>query len=237
MPEAMLITGNELITRAELAMVPTPASTPTHQTIPHVEVVEAVVNTLGLRKLAVVAEQHTVDRSGLKYWGTLDLEAMGEGMRFSIGIRNSHDRSMSLALIAGYRVMVCQNGCFSGDFLPVMRKHTKNMNLIESVTLGVDSIQRGWEPLVKQVRGWQERQLSDAAAKLLIYEAFVEGAMEIPKHLAYPVHQAYFNPPYPDFAPRNMWSLQNSFTQAVKALDPIPRFRTQAAIGHFFEAR
>lgn len=92
------------------------------------------VNTLGLRKLAVLAEQHTVDKSGLKYWGTLDLEAMGEGMRFSIGIRTSHDRTTSLALIAGYRVMVCQNGCFSGDFLPVMRKHNENMNLIEAVT-------------------------------------------------------------------------------------------------------
>lgn len=118
-----------------------------------------------------------------------------------------------------------------------MRKHTKNMNLIDAVTLGIDRIQRGWEPLIAQAKTWQDRQLSDAAAKLFIYEAFIEGGLDIPKHLARPVHDAYFNPPYPDFAPRNLWSLANAFTHAAKLLEPIPQFRTQASIGQFFEAR
>ena len=32
-----------------------------------------------------------------------------EGCRFSIGLRNSHEKSMRLALTCGYRVFVCSN--------------------------------------------------------------------------------------------------------------------------------
>jgi hypothetical protein len=39
--------------------------------------------------------------------------------RFSIGIRNSHDKSIRLGLTAGLRVFVCSNMAFSGDFTPV----------------------------------------------------------------------------------------------------------------------
>jgi hypothetical protein len=38
--------------------------------------------------------------------------------RFSIGIRNSHDKSLRLGLTAGLRVFVCSNMAFSGEFSP-----------------------------------------------------------------------------------------------------------------------
>jgi hypothetical protein len=55
----------------------------------------------------------------MKMFGVLDLETQMEGCRFSIGIRNSHDKSIRLGLTAGLRVFVCSNMAFSGDFTPV----------------------------------------------------------------------------------------------------------------------
>ena len=66
-----------------------------------------------------------------------------EGCRFSIGIRNSHDKSLRLGLTAGLRVFVCSNMAFSGEFTPVLAKHTKSFNLIDTLAVGVDRIQRG----------------------------------------------------------------------------------------------
>jgi hypothetical protein len=74
-------------------------------------------------------------------------------------------------------------------------------------------------------------------AKLIIYQAFIESDLEVPKHLARPVHDRYFNPAHEDFAPRTMWSLSNAFTSAFKELDPIPQFRATAKLGPFLEAR
>ena len=70
----------------------------------------------------------------------------------------------------------------------------------------------------RQVETWRASRIEDEAAKLVIYRAFVEGDLEVPKHLARRVHDLYFNPTIEEFAPRTLWSLENSFTSAIIAL-------------------
>jgi len=79
--------------------------------------------------------------------------------------------------------------------------------------------------------------LTDVTAKVVIYEAFVEGRLEAPKHLARTVHGLYFEPKYEEFRPRTIWSLSNAFTSAFKELEPIPQFKAAAKLGEFLEAR
>jgi hypothetical protein len=71
--------------------------------------------------------------------------------------------------------------------------------------------------------------------KVVIYEAFVEGRLEAPKHLAPTVHDLYFEPKYEEFRPRTIWSLSNAFTSAFKELDPVPQFKATAKLGEFLE--
>ena len=107
------------IPREALALVPTPPSTATHRPIPHHEVVQALIETLGFRHIGVVQDEYAVSPDDMKIFGVLDLETEIQGCRFAIGIRNSHDKTMRLALTCGYRVFVCSNMAFSGDFTPV----------------------------------------------------------------------------------------------------------------------
>ena len=74
-------------------------------------------------------------------------------------------------------------------------------------------------------------------AKVVIYEAFVEGKLEAPKHLARAVHDLYFEPTYEEFQPRTIWSLSNAFTSSFKELEPIPQFRATAKLEEFLESR
>jgi hypothetical protein len=82
----------------------------------------------------------------------------------------------------------------------------------------------------QQVETWRQSQLSDITAKLLIYRAFIESDLEVPKHLAKPVHDLYFSPQHEEFQPRTMWSLSNAFTSAFKELEPIPQFKATAKL-------
>jgi hypothetical protein len=70
---------------------------------------------------------------------------------------------------------------------------------------------------------------------MIIYRAFIESDLEVPKHLAKPVHDLYFSPKYEEFQPRTMWSLSNAFTSAFKQLEPIPQFRATAKLAGFLE--
>jgi len=87
----------------------------------------------------------------------------------------------------------------------------------------------------KQVEAWKGTRLPDETAKLVVYRAFVEGELDVPKHLARRVHDLYFNPHIEEFAPRTTWSLSNAFTSAFKELDPIPQFKATAKLGPFLE--
>ena len=168
-------------------------------------------------------------------FGVLDLDTGMHGCRFSIGIRNAHDKSMRLAMTVGYRVFVCENMAFSGDFQPVLAKHSKHFSLQNALSIGVDQMQRNFDGMRKQVEAWRESQLSDVAAKLIIYRAFIESDLEVPKHLARPVHDLYFTPQHEEFQPRTLWSLSNAFTSAFKELEPIPQFKATAKLAGFLE--
>src|SRR5437879_11179683 len=93
-----------------------------------------------------------------------------------------------------YRFLVCDNMSFHGDFTPVLAKHSKNFSLVDAGSIGEDRMQRNFEPLAGHIELVRNTPLTDAAAKLIIYEAFVEGSLEVPRHLARAVHENYFQP-------------------------------------------
>src|SRR4029077_8406727 len=70
-----------------------------------------------------------------------------------------------------------------GVFTPVLAKHSKSLSLIDCISVGVDRMQRNFEPMRKQEEAWQRSELTDVSAKVVIYEAFVEGKLEAPKPL------------------------------------------------------
>jgi len=115
----------------------------------------------------------------------------------------------------------------------VLAKHSKSFSLLDSIAVGVDRMQRNFEPMRKQVKAWQRTDLVDVTAKMLIYEAFIAGSLDAPRHLARRVHDLYFEPKYEEFRPRTIWSLSNAFTSAFKELDPIPQFKATAKLGQF----
>jgi hypothetical protein len=104
----------------------------------------------------------------------------------------------------------------SGVFTPVLAKHSKSFSLIDCISVGVGRMQRNFEHMRKQVETWQRSELTDVMAKVVIYEAFIEGRLKAPRHLARSVHDLYFEPKYEEFRPRTIWSLSNAFTSAFQ---------------------
>lgn len=225
--------GTELVGRQDLLLLPTPEPSDTHKPIPHAALVQAVIETLGFRRLNVIQDQYAVSQDGMRMFGVLALDIEENGVRVSIGLRNSHDKSFALGITIGYRVFVCDNLAFHGDFQTVTRKHSKNLVLNDVLAIAIDRMQRNFAPMLNQVNAWKGYELPDASAKLIIYRAFIEEGLEVPKHLADDVHSHYFDPQYDEFRPRTMWSLSNAFTSAFKELDPIPRLRAAARLAPF----
>lgn len=226
--------GSRKVTREELKTIEVPEATKTHQPLSHYEIVEVLNEALSFRNLSVVKDEYAVSADGMKMFGIMDLNYGFTDCRFSIGVRNANDKSMRLALTAGYRVFVCDNMAFSGDFTPLLHKHTKNLELRDSISIAVDRIHRGFRPLEARIRDMQEYWLTDNDARILIYGAFIDkGIKGIPKVLMPVVHDQYFQQQKEEFSPRTLWSLSNAFTSAFKDLGPIKQFEVTAKLGTF----
>lgn len=234
--DATLIThkGARKVTRQELLEVQTPPPTETFKPVPHATVVSELETALAFRHIRIVRDEYAVSPDGMRLFGLLELDAEHEGVRFAIGLRNANDKSMRLGMVAGYRVFVCDNMALSGDFKPLLAKHSKHFNLVDSLSMGVDRIQRGFGPLQAAIDFKRNCNLSDELARSIIYRAFLE--KRFPLKLLKVVHREFFvAPSHAEFRQQTVWSLENAFTTSFKELKPDKQYEMTAKLGTFLQ--
>src|ERR1044071_8079538 len=122
--------GASKVDREFLKTLPLPEATRTHQPIPHIEIVEALIEALSFRHINVVRDEYAVTPNGMRCFGLIQLEYGFEEVQFAIGFRNSNDKSLRLAMTVGYKVFICDNLSFKGGFTPILAKHPTTLTLI-----------------------------------------------------------------------------------------------------------
>jgi len=221
--------GTVKVDRNFLGTLGLPEETDTFKPIAHSVLVDAVEESLSYRRIRIEKSEFAVSKDGMKMFGLLEVNHEFDGIRFAIGLRNANDKSMRLGMVAGYRVFVCDNMAFAGDFQPMLAKHSKNLDLIESVSMGFDRIQRNWEPLKQAIAVKKQTRLQESDAKMFIYDAFTRG--KFPVSLFKSVHNDYFGKDE-----RTVWGLENSFTESFKKLLPISQYEQTARFGKLLSA-
>lgn len=99
---------------------------------------------MSFRHISIERDEYAVPRDGMKMFGLLETQCRLRGHLLRHCLRNvTNDKSKHVRLIAGYRVFIYDNMGPSGDFKPMLTKHSKNFDLTEALSIGVDRIQRG----------------------------------------------------------------------------------------------
>ena len=228
----MACKGTTRITRQELSLVPTPPATDTFKPIAHHVLIDEMERSLSFRHISITSADLAVSQDGMKLFALLVLNADHEGVKFAIGLRNANDRSMRVGMVAGYQVTVCSNMMFKGDFNPMLAKHSKHLNLIESISTGIDRIQRQWDPLRDAIEFKRNYTLNEQEAQSVIYRAFM--TQKFPTKLMRTVHTEYFvKPSFEEFQPPTVFSLENAFTTSFKQLAPQQQYTATARLGKF----
>ena len=101
-----------------------PPATCTHVPIPHADVVEALIQSLGYRNIEVVKDEYALTPDFMRMFGIMTVNVEHSGVRLALGIRNSHDKTFSLGITVGFKVFVCDNLMFNGDFQGCSRRST-----------------------------------------------------------------------------------------------------------------
>lgn len=101
--------------------------------------------------------------------------------------------------------------------------------------MGVDRIQRGWQPLRETIEYKRRYTLNGTEALSLLYRAFKEQNVLV--KLLRTVHREYFvSSSYDEFREKIIWSLENAFTTAFKELKPHQQYQATSKLGKFLQA-
>lgn len=231
-PNLILHCGASAAERRQVIDVPTPHPTHTWNPIPHIELVNHVEATIRSNGLVVGNQAHSLSHDGMRYFGLMEIQRRNEDQDYCwvLGLRNSHDKTFPAGITAGASVFVCDNLSFSGE-VKLARKHTRFIlrDLPHLVQGAVGRLMERWHHQDARLNGYRLTDLDDRSAHDLVIRALDVGVC--PNRLVPAVLQEWRHPRHADFEARNVWSLFNAFTEALKGnLVELPR-RTEALHG------
>ena len=213
-----LHTGGNEVDYAAVSAVSLPERTESYVPVPHATLFGMVRDTVTGAGLSVLNEVHALNRGGKHYFammevGLTSLENTVKG--FVVGLRNSYDKSLAAAMVAGDCVFVCSNLAFSGEY-KLSRKHTVNVfadlpNMIASTVANLPAV---WQSGNDRMNRYAAAALTDTAAHDTIAKLWRNGAL-LKTEISTAIDE-WHKPSHPEFEPRTLWSLQNAATEAWK---------------------
>jgi len=226
-------------TRADLETVITPEATSTWLPIPHIEIVDAVLESAAGAGLTVKRELYGLSGRqnspvyGARMFGIVDFVDGTSDYGYSVGFRNSHDKTMVAGICAGARVFVCDNLALSGDFAE-KRKHIPGNNFMRLIREAFTLLPGQLENLTKNLDRLKIEGISDEDAQRLIWKAALEGAIASSEMI--PVWEEYKTPTYEEFIEPTKFNLLMSFTEKLKRQNSASKVeQTYRRLANLFE--
>ena len=234
--------GSQLVTMDHLRALPMPeARGARHQPIPHHVLVDTLTDQIVDRGWDILGTQMGTAASGSRLFGTMTLRGPSSmdarEMSPTLGFRSSTNSALSIRMVVGATVFVCDNLCFSGDEFVLRRKSTTGLlDLPALINVGLDRFMGKTEEFEADVNRMKDSHLrSYDQAKSRLFDIFEQGVM--PLHLLPRVSSLYFQPDdaHTDCQPRSLWGLNNACTRAIHALKkPAAKFATSQQVGEHF---
>lgn len=233
-PNLILHCGASAVELDQVAEIKTPASTRSWAPIPHHQLITTVQRTLAATNLKIGSQAHSLTHDGSRYFGLMEIiqkRKANPDYTWVLGLRNSHDKTFPAGIVAGASVFVCDNLSFSGE-VKFARKHTRfiNRDLPQLVSRAVGMLHEKWNQQDQRIEAYKAHQLTSITAHDLIVRSVDVGVCAnsyIPDVL-----REWREPRHETFQPRNVWTLFNAFTEALKqgSLADLPK-RTLALHG------
>ena len=199
--------------------IATPKPTDTWHPMSHSQVMTTVMGHAKNRGLNIDEVQYQiVPVKGSIYpdmLSTMYMKSDNGVYQHILGIRNSHNKRFGASACSGSRVIVCSNGCFSGEHI-ISAKHTKNVeDTFDTRVYGmIDDVITNWGLNEARYNGYRTTELTNEEFAQLLGEAITHYAINPSKALK--VYNEYTNPRHDVFTDRNAWSAFNAFTEIHK---------------------
>ena len=171
----LLHCGAEIVSRGQLFDVPTPPGTQTWYPLSHRTILHEVEAQLESSGFTILEETHALSHEGARYFGVLSVTLPNRAKAdfgWVVGLRNSHDMTYPAGLVAGTKIIVCDNLCFSGE-VRISRKHTRfaERDLRHLTARAVGQLGDRFRGLDQRVDAYKAERINNARAHDIVIRA------------------------------------------------------------------
>ena len=215
---SLIMQEGKFVGRNEIATIPTPEATTTWKPVPHAEVIDAVTEVVKAHNWQILDEQYGLAREGQRMFGVMRINnSSSREWSRCIGIRNSHDQSLSVGLAAGISVMCCSNLAFGGTMV-LKRRHTSRIELNGLVVTAIEELELEFLNLETVSEDLKLHEVNADEARAVIVRAAEVNAINSCDIV--PIFREFQKPRHEEFAEPTRWSLLNAFTEHAKKYSP-----------------
>ena len=199
-----------------------PAQTRTYKPITHNQLIDLTLNGIEAAGFKLDKETYSSAKDGQIANGRFSISNVADSeMQLQIGWQNSYNRTMSLKFAIGTRILVCSNGCVSGDFGAFKKRHQSDIQDFtpNAITDYIKSAGEAFKLMQQQREQMKQIEITrrvkaELIGRMMIEEQFICSTQLniITKELTNPTH---------DYGAKDsLWELYNYTTFAMKELHP-----------------
>jgi len=199
-----------------------PAETRTYKPISHQQLIDLTLESIHQAGFTLDKETYSAARDGQVANGRYTISNVADSeMQLQIGWQNSYDKSMSVKFAIGTRILVCSNGCVSGDYGAFRRKHVGEVQTFtpSAITEYIKQSGEVFTRIQSDRESMKNIEVTKRATAELIGRMIIEQDIIESTQLNI-IRREIDNPSFNYGAPGSMWELYNYTTYAMKQIHP-----------------
>lgn len=205
-----------------LLSVSLPKETKTYKPVSHQQLIDLTLKSIDNAGFKLDKETYSTARDGNVANGRYTISNVADDeMQLQIGWQNSYDKSMSLKFAIGTHIIVCSNGCVSGDYGAFRKKHRGDVQEFTPFAI-TEYIKHAGDifSLMQLERSKMKSvEISKRATAELLGRMFIED--EIVQATQLSIIKRELESPTHDYgAPGSLWELYQYTTYAMKECHP-----------------
>lgn len=224
------------IEERELISTPLPEQTATYKPVGHQQLIDLTLESIYQAGFEIAKKEYRSSKGGQIANARYVIKNVADDeMQLMVGFQNSYDKSLSVKWAIGTQIMICSNGCVSGDFGAFKRKHTGDVqtftpqHIVEHIKHAGDTfrqIQNEREQM-KEIE-ISKRTMAELIGRMIIEEEIIQSTQLniIEREMKHPTYE-YGNP-------NSLWTLYQYTTFAMKELHPFLWMNSHLRAHRFF---
>ena len=213
-----------------------PQETRTYKPISHQQLIDLTLESIHQAGFDLQEEIYSSAKEGNVANGKYVIKNVADSeMQLQIGWQNSYDKSLSLKFAIGTRILVCSNGCVSGDYGAFKKKHVGQVQTFtpNAITEYIKQAGEAFRRIQMERDQLKNIELTKRTSAELLGRLFFEENILQSTQMNI-IRGQMENPSFDYGCPGSMWELYQHGTYAMKEIHPSLWMNSHIELHSFF---